>query len=165
MPAPSPKDNVYGGLSTIPRNSLDSGAADFMLYENSNFMNTSGESFKKFWNQFILKHRNPERWDPKLIVLRDELDLLIGKVKYRPHSRTTNGHNGLRSMKSNLNFEWSDIAIGIDRPVSKDPSQVAKYVLSPFNNSQRAALFDNSYPIVRDMLINMIHSNTVDIKP
>lgn len=126
-------------------------------------MNTSGESFKRFWDQFVLKYRNPEKWDPRLVVLRDELDLPIGKVKYRPSSRTTNGHNGLRSMKSNLGLEWSDVAIGVDRPPSKDRNEVAKYVLSPFNNSQKTVLFNDSYPLVRDLLIDMIHSNTVDV--
>lgn len=128
-------------------------------------MNISGNSFKRFWDQFILKHRNGEQWDPKLVVLRDELDLPISKIKYRPHSRTTNGHNGLKSMKNSLGFEWSDIAIGIDRPSSKNPNEVAGYVLSPFNNSQKINLFNDAYPQVRDLLIDMINSKSVDVSP
>lgn len=163
LPTPSQKSNISGGLATIPRTSLTSDAADFMLFQNSNFMNNSGESFKRFWNQFVLKYRSSEKWDPRLIVLRDELDLPIGEVKYKPSTRATNGHNGLKSMKTNLEFDWSDMAIGIDRPASKGPSEVAKYVLSPFNNSQKNVLFNDSYPLVRDTLIEMIHSNSIDV--
>lgn len=125
-------------------------------------MNLSGESLSRFWDTWVLKYRNPDIWDSRLIVLRDELDLPIGNVKYKPHTRSTNGHNGLRSMVSQLDFEWSDVAIGIDRPQKKE--DIVRYVLSPFNNSEKLELFKVAYPKVRDLLIDIIDSNSLDVQ-
>lgn len=162
LPVPTKKEGVHGGLATIP-SSLAIQSSPFMLYQNSSFMNKSGETLKSFWSTWIKKYRPDTKWNPQLIVLRDELDLEIGKIKYRAHSRTTNGHNGLKSLKQCLDLDWTDIAVGIGRPASKDSKEVASYVLSPFNNGQKTALFEESYPQVRDLLLNILDSGSVDI--
>lgn len=132
-----------------------------MLYQNLNFMNLSGDAFKRFWSTWIPKYR-PSSWDTHLVVLHDELDLPIGDVKYRPSTRRTNGHNGLRSMANDLRFHWSDVSIGIGRPLHKE--DVAKYVLSNFNNSEKTVLYRDAYPQVLDLVIQILSERSVDVK-
>lgn len=167
LPAPTKKPDVFGGLATIARNSFAttpssaSSQPSFMLYQNLNYMNISGDALKKFWSTWIPKYRTEDRWDTHLIVLHDELDLPIGSIKYRPHTRRTNGHNGLRSIASKLPIEWSDVSVGIGRPLNRN--DVAKYVLSNFNNSEKAVLYREGYTQVLELVIQILSESSVDV--
>ena len=53
------------------------------------------------------------------------------------------GHNGLKSIESSLGGykDYTRIGIGIDRPIERDPSVVAKYVLGDFSQDDMSILF------------------------
>ncbi len=79
-----------------------------ILLKPTTFMNLSGDSVilvKKFYKINI----------EDIIVINDDLDMPVGKVRYRAKG-SAGGHNGLKSIIENLGTEeFQRIKIGIDR--------------------------------------------------
>ncbi len=77
-----------------------------------------------------------------VVVVHDELDLPYGDVRLKVGGGHA-GHNGLRSIIQRLGTpDFVRVRIGIGRPPPGFPGQVADFVLSPFNASERAELPD-----------------------
>ena len=91
------------------------------------FMNKSGISIAKFVNFYKIPLQN-------VIVIYDELDLSTGKVRVKSGGGN-GGHNGLKSIDSNIGKEYTKVRIGISHPGNKD--KVSGYVLSKFNTDER----------------------------
>lgn len=90
-------------------------------------MNLSGESVGPALGFFKLATQ-------QVIVLHDELDLPLGKLKMKKGGGH-GGHNGLRSLKKHLPDDgFVRIRIGIGRPPPQWDS--ADYVLSKFNRDE-----------------------------
>jgi PTH1 family peptidyl-tRNA hydrolase len=71
----------------------------------------------------------------RLVVLHDEIDLPFGEVRARRGGGLA-GHNGLRSVAQGVGGpEFWRVRIGVGRPETTDPDQVAGYVLSRFPES------------------------------
>jgi PTH1 family peptidyl-tRNA hydrolase len=89
------------------------------------FMNASGDS------------AGPARGSLKVpldrvIVIHDEIDLPFGEVKVRQGGGLA-GHNGLKSLKRGFgDTEFWRVRVGVGRPPSTDPEDVASYVLSHY---------------------------------
>jgi PTH1 family peptidyl-tRNA hydrolase len=81
----------------------------------------------------------------ELLVVYDELDLPIGKVRVRAKGGP-GGHNGVKSIIARTgNDKFSRVRIGIGRPLvdeepSWDPDEVADYVLSDPPADERVIL-------------------------
>jgi len=74
------------------------------------FMNESGRSVTKLVTRYGIT--DPER----LLVVHDELDLPVGRIKLKAGGGLA-GHNGLKSIKAHLGTEdFSRIRIGVGRP-------------------------------------------------
>ena len=99
------------------------------------YMNRSGDS--------VLPCAAFLKVEPKsIVVVHDELDLPFGDVRLKVGGGHA-GHNGLRSIISRLGApDFVRVRIGIGRPPPEFPGQVADFVLSPFNPSERAELPD-----------------------
>lgn len=70
----------------------------------------------------------------RLVVVHDDLDLPLGKVKVK-QGGGTGGHNGLKSISSAVGGDgYVRVRIGIGRP-KFDNQAVADYVLSPFSKA------------------------------
>ena len=69
-------------------------------------------------------------------VFHDELDLALGKVRLKLGGSSA-GHNGLKSIDSNVGSQYWRIRVGIGRPYHRE--DVKHYVLSDF--SENAALW------------------------
>ncbi|WP_423225544.1 aminoacyl-tRNA hydrolase [Candidatus Amarolinea aalborgensis] len=71
---------------------------------------------------------------PQVLVLYDELDLPLGRLRFRPDGGA-GGHNGMKSLIDNLGTQgFARLRIGIDRPPGRmDP---AAYVLQDFSADQ-----------------------------
>jgi PTH1 family peptidyl-tRNA hydrolase len=65
--------------------------------------------------------------------MHDELDLVLGKVRVK-HGGGAGGHNGLRSLDSNIGKDYGRIRLGIGHPGEKH--RVERYVLSDFHKSE-----------------------------
>jgi len=88
------------------------------------YMNLSGEAVR----QLVRKHRIALE---DLLVVHDELDLDLGRVKLKSGG-SAGGHNGLKSIIGSLGDEnFSRLRIGIGRP-QRDGADMAEYVLSSF---------------------------------
>ena len=68
----------------------------------------------------------------RLLVLHDEIDLPFGEIRARLGGGLA-GHNGLKSLKQELGSgDFARVRVGVGRPPTTDPEQVAAYVLSRF---------------------------------
>jgi peptidyl-tRNA hydrolase, PTH1 family len=90
-----------------------------------------------------------------VIVLHDEIDLPFGEVRSRLGGGLA-GHNGLKSIKAALGTaEFHRVRIGVGRPNSTDPEQVAAYVLGKFREPKAdvEALIDSAADAAQQLLI------------
>lgn len=68
----------------------------------------------------------------RVVVLHDEIDLPFGEIRMRLGGGLA-GHNGLRSIRDALGSpEFVRVRVGVGRPPTTDPDEVAAYVLSRF---------------------------------
>lgn len=122
---------------------------DILLFKPKEFMNLSGIPVKN-----VLHHHNASQ--SQLYILHDDLERKLGKVTIK-NGGSANGHNGLRSIISELNTQdFKRIRLGIDRPALK--SQVAKYVLQPFSESETEHLEKVVYPLVEMKIYEILSS-------
>ncbi len=97
-----------------------------LLVKPLTYMNLSGRSIKKV----LSKKGSLEN----LVVIYDDLDLPLGKVKILPKGGSA-GHKGVQSIIDALNTKnFPRIKLGIGRPPAGTP--VKDYVLSPFTQEE-----------------------------
>ena len=111
------------------------------------FMNRSGDSVKALANFFRIA---PEA----ILVVHDDLDLPVGTVRFK-QGGGDGGHNGLRSISSQLNTnDYWRLRIGIGHPGQRD--RVHDYVLSKPSQSDREAIMtalENTLQILPDFVL------------
>lgn len=92
-------------------------------------MNVSGPAVATAWKTFLRDLPNEDRTRAKLVVVHDELESPLGKIKVKVGG-STRGHNGLKSCVSSLGgMAFTRIGVGIGRPESRESRDVANYVL------------------------------------
>jgi PTH1 family peptidyl-tRNA hydrolase len=108
---------------------------DVAILKPMTFMNLSGESVQPA--AAFLKVEPPQ-----IVVVHDELDLPFGDVRLKLGGGHA-GHNGLRSIIQRLGTpDFVRVRVGIGRPPLDFRGEVAAYVLSDFDASERAELPD-----------------------
>jgi peptidyl-tRNA hydrolase, PTH1 family len=96
------------------------------------YVNLSGESVA------MLVRRHGITDPARVVVVHDELDLPLGRVKVKEGGGLA-GHNGLRSIKAHLHTdEFLRVRIGVDKPPSKE--QGADHVLRRMPKRERIEL-------------------------
>jgi PTH1 family peptidyl-tRNA hydrolase len=102
-----------------------------MLVKPATFVNQSGEAVR-----CLVQTHNVALSD--LIVIHDDLDLPLGKIRIRP-SGSAGGHKGMSSIISALDGDdFPRIKVGIGRPIAvdgtaiSDEDKIVDYVLSDF---------------------------------
>ncbi len=107
--------------------------APVALLKPLTFMNLSGQSVRPA--MAFLKIDPPE-----VLVLHDELDLPFADVRIKAGGGHA-GHNGLRSLIEHIGSpDFVRVRIGVGRPPPEFRGDVADYVLSSFDASERVAL-------------------------
>jgi PTH1 family peptidyl-tRNA hydrolase len=72
----------------------------------------------------------------RVLVLHDEIDLPFGEIKTRLGGGLA-GHNGLKSVRDALGSpDFMRVRVGVGRPPTTDPDEVAAYVLSRFREPE-----------------------------
>lgn len=95
------------------------------------YMNLSGESIRAMMDYFEIN-------DDELVVIYDDLDLPVGKIRLRQKG-SAGGHNGIKSTIAHLGTqEFNRIRVGIDRPPSG--MKVPDYVLGRFSKEEQEAM-------------------------
>ena len=91
------------------------------------YMNISGQPIREIVNFFKIPKS-------KIIVIHDDLDLSVGKIKIK-NGGGNGGHNGLLSIDEAIGKNFKRLRIGIGHPGSKD--LVSPYVLKKFSRKDR----------------------------
>jgi PTH1 family peptidyl-tRNA hydrolase len=112
------------------------------------FMNISGKPVKALMDK-PLDVAN-------VLVVHDALDVALGKVKIK-NGGSANGHNGVKSIIASLAGKdgFKRVLVGIDRPVSRNPEVIQKYVLGSFTRPQ-AALLPEVFQQVDDLIQDFV---------
>jgi len=106
---------------------------DLVLALPQTYMNLSGIAVKALLKKFKVDSKD-------LLVVCDDLDLELGKIKIRPQG-SSGGQRGLESIIGHLGTQdFCRLRIGIGRPKSSTSQDAAKYVLSGFSRQEKAAL-------------------------
>lgn len=105
------------------------GAPVTWIKPQGTFMNVNGSVLAPLMRSSELK-----------LVIHDEMSLPVGTVQLRAPGASLRGHRGLRSIKQHGIDDYYRLAVGIDRPTSKDSSVVARYVTSKFPPAEWAQL-------------------------
>lgn len=100
---------------------------DCILLKPKTYMNLSGESVFSVIKFYKIKPQD-------LIVIQDEMEIPFGAIKISV-SRNSAGHNGIKSINSIVNGQYSRLRIGIGRP-KIEKQDVGSYVLSKFSNEE-----------------------------
>jgi PTH1 family peptidyl-tRNA hydrolase len=123
-------------LATAGRGSID--GTEVTLVKPRTWYNGSGKAAAHFlWQD----HVEPDH----LIVIHDELDLPVGRIRLRPKGSTA-GNNGLKSIMVEVgSSDFGRVRVGIGRPRDRgvpswDPEIVMRHVLSSPAREAREAL-------------------------
>jgi PTH1 family peptidyl-tRNA hydrolase len=112
---------------------------EVLLAKPKTFVNLSGEAVGRLMNKYSISVND-------LIVIYDDLDLPLGKLRLRPGG-SAGGHKGINSIISALGSEdFSRIKVGIGRPTTEDGAAITDedvivgYVLSGFTPQEEASI-------------------------
>lgn len=127
LPQPRPR---YRGLLTDGRVRIGGdGSARVAILLPQTYMNEAGRSV------------GPARGElraalERILVIHDEIDLPFDEIRTRLGGGLA-GHNGLKSLKQGLgSAEFQRVRVGVGRPPTTDPDEVAAYVLGSFRQSK-----------------------------
>lgn len=93
-----------------------------IIVKPQTYMNLSGNAVAKLKNKYKIENKN-------IIVVADDIDLEVGKVRYR-ECGSGGTHNGLRNIVGNIGNDFKRIRIGIGR----GKGDLADFVLSKIPN-------------------------------
>ena len=110
---------------------------DILLSKPETMMNLSGESVRLVKNFYRIKQEN-------IFVFHDELDLDIGKIKFKFGGGSA-GHNGIKNIDKHIGNNYYRIRIGINN--KNTYSEVDRFVLSDFKTEERI-LLDNKIDLI-----------------
>ena len=102
--------------------------SDLILAKPQTYMNRSGESVSLLVRRFNVA---PE----DLLIIYDDLDLPLGKIRLRPEG-SSGGHKGMESIIACLGHEsFSRLRVGISRPQGEHDT--IDHVLGKFSPSEK----------------------------
>jgi len=108
---------------------------DVVLARPQTFMNSSGESVRLLMRRFNIGLDD-------LLVIHDDLDLPLGKIRIRRES-SAGGHKGAQSIITTLGSrDFVRIRIGIGRPERDllNEQEIVDYVLTEFHRDEKPAI-------------------------
>jgi PTH1 family peptidyl-tRNA hydrolase len=141
----------YRGLITDGRVVVGGGGRDqttrVAILTPQTYMNDAGRS--------VGPARGELRVEPDhILVIHDEIDLPFGEIRTRLGGGLA-GHNGLKSIRAALGTaDFQRVRVGVGRPPTTDPEQVAAYVLGKFREPRDAvqALAESAADAVEQVL-------------
>jgi len=117
------------------------GGARVMIAKPQSFMNLSGEAIGKLFKFYKV---SPD----ELIVVYDDLDLPLGKMRLRPKG-SAGGHHGMESIIAHIGTsDFARLRVGIGRP---NPDADIDHVLGNFEGDERK-LMDETFANAADAI-------------
>ena len=90
-----------------------------------------------------------ERSSATLVVLHDELESPLGKIKVKVGG-SARGHNGIKDIGRALGgAEFVRIGVGIGRPASRDSRDVGDFVLRKMTAGEMARVRDGAGEVLK----------------
>lgn len=119
----------------------DIGGARVMIAKPQTFMNLSGEAVGKLFKFYKIAPHD-------LIVVYDDLDLPLGKMRMRPQG-SAGGHHGMESIIAHIGTsDFPRLRVGIGRP---SPDADIDHVLGNFEGDERK-LMDETFARAADAI-------------
>lgn len=112
---------------------------DVIFIKPKTYMNLSGDSVLKFVKYYDVDINN-------VLVIQDDLDMIVGTFKLK-RSSSAGGHNGIKSVISNLNTnEFARLKIGV---LNETKSDTIDFVLGSFSKDDlnKINLIDTNFII------------------
>ncbi|KAL8694093.1 MAG: hypothetical protein Q9218_001208 [Villophora microphyllina] len=139
--SPFRKSRIHasGLISDDPRDNY------WTLWQSPSLMNVSGKPVFTAWRAFLASLSTPEeRSLARMVLVHDELELPIGKIKVREGVTSAKGHNGVKSVMAMLpkGMEMTKVGVGIGRPASRESRDVAAYVMKRMTQTEVDAMTD-----------------------
>ncbi len=122
---------------------------DVILVKPMSFMNLSGEPVQKITNFYNIDTED-------VIIVHDDLDIEIGSIKLKVKGGH-GGHNGIKSLISNIGKEFIRIRIGIGRPDGK--GDVSDFVLGKFQKQDKDIIAEILY-MTKKAVISILEDGT-----
>ncbi|HSW58912.1 MAG TPA: aminoacyl-tRNA hydrolase [Dehalococcoidales bacterium] len=124
-----------------------------VLAKPQTYMNLSGESVALLMQKYAVPFED-------LIVIHDDLDLPLGKIRIRPDSRA-GGHNGVKSIIEALGTQnFIRIRVGISRPQGQNETgldPMRDYVLGDFTEEDKPVI-DETIKRVAEAVVVLLTS-------
>ncbi|KAH0288846.1 peptidyl-tRNA hydrolase, partial [Aureobasidium sp. EXF-3399] len=141
------KDRAYGN-GTLTR-SYDP-ETPWTLWQSPTFMNESGKGVSSAYRTWARETNMQGR----LVVIHDELEKPLGSVTIRDkEGLSARGHNGLKSCLASLQgVKFVRVGVGIGRPVSRAPDDVARYVLKKMSPLERQKVEGSAEDVLNKLL-------------
>ncbi|KAH7152816.1 peptidyl-tRNA hydrolase [Dactylonectria macrodidyma] len=130
----------------------------YTLVQSPTLMNVSGGFVARAWQEMTKQH---DASSLSLVIVHDELEKDLGVVRLTAWDRSHKGHNGIKSVKGSLSQSkyptspFVRIAVGIGRPVERDPETVSRYVLDRISREQRRILEEEAPWKVAEKLVEL----------
>jgi PTH1 family peptidyl-tRNA hydrolase len=122
-----------------------------VLAKPQTFMNSSGKAVSQLVRKFNIDLDD-------LIVIHDDLDLPLGKIRIRKGS-TSGGHKGVDSVINELGSQdFIRIRVGIGRPEGSyqlNEADIIDYVLSDFTPEERKTI-DQAIPRASEAIVCLL---------
>ena len=123
------------------------------LLKPQTYMNLSGNSVVQAANFYKILPEN-------IIVIHDDMDLPTDKIKAKLGGGS-GGHNGIKSIDSQITPNYNRIRIGVGHPVSKNEENVVNHVLSGFSKADKENI-ERDIDIVADLIGVMIKKGVAE---
>ncbi|KAI1455448.1 peptidyl-tRNA hydrolase [Annulohypoxylon moriforme] len=149
---PSFTSERYGGKSC-----LASTGYEYTLVQSPTQMNVSGPWFSKTWKE-MLQRNQLQPAELGLVLVHDDLEEELGRVRIRSWKASHRGHNGIKDVNRVLKMSdfpgarWSRISVGIGRPEARDQMAVSNYVLRKMTRHEKNIIEDEVGPRVFECL-------------
>ncbi len=127
------------------------GQEKVFLLKPQTFMNLSGNSVVKAALFYKILPEN-------IVVIHDDIDLMLGQLKAKVGGGNA-GHNGLKSIDSNITPNYNRIRIGVGRP-QNNAHEVIDYVLGHFSKQDKEVL-DRAFDVVSEA-VEVLIQNGID---
>lgn len=111
-----------------------------LLYYNGGFINEAGKYVSPIWRKQFAQFNKA--------VLRDDIELPIGRLQIRANGRSARGHNGIKNLQNVYGDSFKQLNVGIGRN-GQDESSLANWLLQEIPPNELDIL-QNVLPILND---------------
>jgi len=123
------------------------------LLKPQTYMNLSGNSVVQAANFYKILPEN-------IVVIHDDMDLPTDKIKAKIGGGS-GGHNGIKSIDSQITSGYNRIRIGVGHPANKNEENVVNHVLSGFSKVDKENI-ENDIDIIADLIGVMISKGVAE---